>query len=190
MYKVLVDTLVLDRGAEAEERFLAVVGEGTELVDENGHVTKEGQELTKKAMTAEAVKAGAKVISESGCVDGGNSEIYGNDVVYAFNGGDAVMGESDLLNFMEDNGLVIKQEELKVSTPISTEFKLGGAYKQPVTQIVKLLIDDIVGFIVERFSWAGNNEVLIRAIVKMFAGANGVEKYTDKIFADVQVKLK
>ena len=190
MKKVLVDTLVLDRGLGENPRFVAIVSEGSELVGDNGATTQLGHELAKKALDTEAVKAGATVISESGCIDGGGDvEEYSDDMVLAFNAGDVIFGNDPVAEFLEKEGLAVDLEELHVKVPLQTDFRIGAAYKQPVIQIVNLLIAQLVDLIVTRFKWAKDNEVLVRAIIKMFAGANGVEKYADKIFTGVQAKL-
>jgi len=56
-------------------------------------------------------------------------------------------------------------------------------------QIVNLLIEDITRFVLSKSKWARENEYIIRAIIKLFAGANHVEKYADKIFTGVQAEL-
>jgi len=191
MYKVTTDCLILDRGIGENDRFLAVVSDGEELVADDGNATELGKSKIIELMDHEAVAAGATVIASSGCVDGGGDiEKYSDDSVHAFNGGDLVFGDEPIMEFMEKNGLIIDTGDIKVKPPITTAIKIGKAYKQPVQTIVKLLVDDIVNFVITKFKWAKDNEFLLRSLIKLFAGANSVDKYTDKIFTEVQQKLK
>jgi len=189
MYKVTVDCLILDRGVEEQDRFRAIVSDGEELVDDNGATTELGKQKVIGLIQDEAVESGAKGVSVSGCVSGGDVSKYSNDLVEAFNAGDLIFGDDLLINFMLDKGLLVDIESLKVNLSITTGLSLRNGYKQPVVTIVNLLIQDIIKFITEKFAWAKNNEYLIRAIVKLFAGANQVDKYADKIFTEVKAKI-
>ena len=109
-YKTLgFDFAVLDRGdsrVEGQDKYMALMDDLTKSdhpinlidiidyvpteeerndpnfleYDSISQITKEGQRLIRNALASEAVKAGAKVISASGCIDGkGHSELYSDD---------------------------------------------------------------------------------------------------------------
>jgi hypothetical protein len=85
---VLKDIAILDRGRGEENRFVAIDGVS---VDEYGALSARSLQSAKRALSNEAVRAGATRIHESNCVDidSGGSEAS-DDMVVAYNGGDIV----------------------------------------------------------------------------------------------------
>ncbi len=85
---VLKDVAILDRGRGEANRFVAI--DGVE-VDEYGALSVQSLEAAKRALANEAVRAGAKRIHQSNCVDIEHGGLKASDdMVVAYNGGDIV----------------------------------------------------------------------------------------------------
>jgi len=106
MIRVKHDCLVLDRGLDVEpkDRFICIIAKDG-LVNYEGVKSKEAQKIATETIVAEAIKAGAKVISETGCVVGGDKRKYLNDAILAFNGGDIIFEKDEVGQFMLKHGL-------------------------------------------------------------------------------------
>jgi len=106
------DIAVLDRGEGADNRFVAV--DGVE-VDEVGALHADSFKIVANVMSQEAVKNGAKVISENDCVavDGAGASV--DDRVWAYNGGDVIYdtyeNASDIRKFLMDNYLLVAKKK-------------------------------------------------------------------------------
>ena len=102
MLRVKEDCLVLDRGVDKQlkDRFICLIAQDS-LVDKNGLKSIVAKQIADNALVEEAKKHGAKVISATGCVIGGDKREYRNDSVYAFNKGDIIFATDDVGIFME-----------------------------------------------------------------------------------------
>jgi len=99
--KMNTDCLILDLGLDKEmkDRFICfATGDG--LVNEKGIKSQIAQKLSVEAIVNEAKKAGVTIISDKGCAVGGDTLEYRNDAVLAYNGGDTVLLDDALGNFM------------------------------------------------------------------------------------------
>ncbi len=87
---VLKDIAILDRGRgrDQKERFVAI--DGVE-VDDYGSLSPQSLQAAKRALSVEAVQAGATRIPQSNCVDiGDGGYLASDDMIVAYNGGDIV----------------------------------------------------------------------------------------------------
>ena len=111
MLVIKEDCLVLDRGIDKapSDRFICIK-KADGLVNNDGFKTKLGKKFTTNAMVNEAKKAGAEIISDKGCVVGGDTKEYLNDAILAFNGGDTVFENDEIGIFLKSNGLAVKKQ--------------------------------------------------------------------------------
>ncbi len=87
---VLKDIAILDRGLgrDQKERFVAI--DGVE-VDDYGSLSPQSLQAAKRALSSEAVQAGATRIPQSNCIDiGDGGYLASDDMIVAYNGGDIV----------------------------------------------------------------------------------------------------
>ena len=101
MLRIKNDCLVIDRRFKVnpKDRFVCFK-EGGDLVDDVGNISDAGKGLSTIELVSRAIKAGATIISDTGCAVGGDREAYVYDRVIALNGGDITFEDDPLGQFL------------------------------------------------------------------------------------------
>jgi hypothetical protein len=195
-YYAPVDLLLVDKGEsrdEGDDRYLVIISEGSNLIDTEGNTTSVGRKLVVDALDTLAVKSGATVISESGCVDGnGDVSIYSDDSVSAYGDGFVYLysGEGDpQLKYLIDKGYLVSKKDLAIDHSLSTAGPIDGSFKQPVESLVIVAVDWIVKLLQSKYAWAASIPMFIQFIVKSVAFQEGLSNLEDKIFEGVNSKI-
>ena len=141
---VLKDIAILDRGRGEENRFVAIDGVN---VDEYGALDPQSLEAAKRALSNEAVKAGATRIHQSNCVDMGRGGLRAsNDMVVAYNGGDVVYTSLQsgfaIEKFMIMNYLLLPAKKFQVP-----RISINGKYPAASAHDVLDCAEEIVRFL-------------------------------------------
>lgn len=192
---VLVDTLVYDRGADQTPRFVAILDDtgDTSFVDDNGHMSDKARAMVANAMDTQAVKQGAVLIPGSTCIDTGSANQANllNDAVYAFDEGAKVwLDDSDLYRFMLEQKLMLRDEDMLVTPPVTMDMRIDGAFRKPIEELIPLIVDEIVKLINKHFPFMKKYTGFVMTVVTMYGGVNNIsKKYLDRIFVDVEAKI-
>jgi len=133
-YVAILDDVNMIDIVKGETQYEIINGE-KQTFDAVSKQTELGRQIVVNAMTSEAVKAGAKVISASGCVDGGGDvNMYSDDTVSIFDAETVLIGEPDeMMQFMIDNALIVEVEPLTsaIMLPLSNTPTTEGLINIP-----------------------------------------------------------
>ncbi len=196
---IVVDCLVYDRGEELVPRFVTIVGDTGDIdfVDDNGESSAAAKELIAQAMQTEAVQQGATAVGASHCVDVGGlpaeriAEIR-NDAIYAFDEGSKLWLHGGALEaYMLEEKLLLKEIDMVVTDHLPTMgMRLGGEFREPIEQLIPLIVKAIVKLVNEKFPFMKTYTGLLMNLIAMYGGVNNIgKKYVDRIFEDVTMEL-
>jgi len=209
-YIVMVDTLLSDLGSSTKEgRFTATISEDPkeELVID-GASTPKAKEMIKGILDAGAKATGATVISEEGCVDGGDPAIYGDDVVEAIDGGSILLGNptsDDRMKFLLDHNLIMLKTNYDAFMKASVGMPhpamedgavemgapiLPGSMREPAEQLASQLADHIVTLIASMIPGGMFMQGIIKTLIHSAAVVNGAQKLEDMIFEKVEMDAR
>ncbi len=111
---VLKDIAILDKGVGELNRFVAI--EGVDI-DNYGALSPQSLRASKRALSNQAVKAGATRINQSDCVDMSNALEASDDMIVAFNGDDIIYTSLQsgfaIEKFMIKNELLVPDNKVK-----------------------------------------------------------------------------